>query len=248
MTAQRRLDRKEITSEDFSRIHMSGGLREQVLVVLWVCRERAKIDVLTPHDISLLLRDHFGITASRQAIEAVLSKERGTVAKRMTNKRRAYQIMQKGIDEVAAPRGSVTFIDPRQSFSSLRNVQAVMSEFTGDLRICDPYVDSHSLDLLASCSGASTIDLLTVNVRNERSWRREATAFVAEHGLDLSVRVLPDGKLHDRYVIHRSGIALFGTSLNGVGKKQSFVVELGLDIRNAVMSTFEDYWIAATPL
>lgn len=39
------------------------------------------------------------------------------------------------------------------------------------------------------------------------------------------------GVLHDRYAIHDDGMLLFGTSLNGLGLKQTFVVALGQDIR-----------------
>jgi hypothetical protein len=39
---------------------------------------------------------------------------------------------------------------------------------------------------------------------------------------------------------------MFGTSLNGLGLKQSLVVALGQDVRGATLAAFEAAWDAAT--
>jgi hypothetical protein len=73
-------------------------------------------------------------------------------------------------------------------------------------------------------------------------------AFVTEHGIALDARTLPHGVLHDRFLIHDDGMLMFGTSLNGLGLKQSFVVALGEDIRASVAATFDADWQRATPV
>lgn len=73
-------------------------------------------------------------------------------------------------------------------------------------------------------------------------------AFEREHGVELEVRKALAGVLHDRYAIDDSGMLMFGTSLNGLGLKQSFVVTLGEDLRSAALAAFEATWDTATPL
>jgi hypothetical protein len=51
-----------------------------------------------------------------------------------------------------------------------------------------------------------------------------------------------DKVLHDRYAIDDNGMPMFGTSLNGLGLKQSLVVSLGEDVRLATLAAFEATW------
>ena len=86
---------------DIPPIENLEDTRPQALWVLWVGRERAEVSMMTPAEISLVLRDVYGILVSRQRIGALLYKEGNSVARRKKNGRRAYQIMQSGIEEVS---------------------------------------------------------------------------------------------------------------------------------------------------
>ncbi len=81
-----------------------------------------------------------------------------------------------------------------------------------------------------------------MNIGKLTAFQRDARAFNKEHGGILDVRVAPQKVLHDRYVIHDDGMALLGTSLNGLGLKQSFVVSLGEDLRSTALRAFDDVW------
>jgi hypothetical protein len=70
-------------------------------------------------------------------------------------------------------------------------------------------------------------------------------AFQRERGGILEVRVLPQGYLHDRYIIHNDGMLLLGASLKDVGKKQSFVVAIGSDVAQSVATAFDGQWQSA---
>jgi hypothetical protein len=228
-----------------------GVISDERLQALWtlhVGQERASVEMMTPSEISLVLRDAFGVALSRQRIEAILSNEKQAVAKRRKNGKRAYQVMKAGISEVEGVSAQVVLIEPERALSSLRATEGLLHSLAGDLKICDPYVDGRTLDLLGECSNADSVQLLTANVKKETTFKRDAKAFGKEHGSALEVRVAPSGVLHDRYVIHVAGMLLFGTSLNGIGFKQSFVVALGEDIRASVLMSFDSYWRTATPL
>ena len=118
----------------------------------------------------------------------------------------------------------------------------------GDLRVCDPYVDPQTLDLLADCKAAASIRLLTMKIDKRTAFERDVKLFNKQHGDVLDVRVVPQRVLHDRYAIHDDGMLHFGTSLNGLGLKQSFVVSVGEDLRAAALRAFDDVWSEATQL
>jgi hypothetical protein len=228
-----------------------GELEEERLKALWILRvgqTGADTPVMTPAEISNVLRDVYGVSLSRQRIEGLLTGERGTVAKRKKDGKRAYQLMQIGIDEVERAKPAVLLIEPERALSSLRDTEALLRGLSGTLKICDPYVDGRTLDLLGECGGADAIELLTANINKATAFKRDAKAFGRQYGHTLDVRVAAAGILHDRYVIHDKGMLLFGTSLNGLGFKQSFVVSLGQDIRASVSKTFDSYWAKAAPL
>jgi hypothetical protein len=216
----------------------------------WVLRVGPTVgmDMMTPAEISTVLRDVYSIDLPRQRVESILSRESGTVAKRKKNRRKAYQLMGTGSKELDKIGTAVTFIEPTQAFSRLREVHAILGSVTGDLRVCDPYVEMRTLDMLAQCQKADSIQLLTVNVKQPAGFKQATKAFATEHGIQLKVRTLPQGVLHDRFLIHDRGMLMFGTSFNGLGLKQSFVVALGKDIRASVLGTFEVDWQRATPL
>ena len=140
---------------------------------------------------------------------------------------------------------AATFINPSKALTEIRKVEELLGGLSGALRICDPYVDKKTLDLLAECTAASKIALLTVNVQKESSFRRDLEAFSRQHPVPLEVRIAAAARLHDRYVIHGTGILIFGGSLNGLGKKQSFIVGLGDGMKAVVADEFDREWRTA---
>lgn len=221
--------------------------RHKMLWVLKLGRELG-IEVMSPSEISSVLRDVYGYDVSRQRIEATLAAERGTVARRKRDKHRVYQLMAPGSEELNSARSSIVFIEPSRGFSGLRESQALLAEMTGTVCICDPYADLKTLDMLAECASATGIRLLTHTVKSKAGFKQAVTAFVSEHGKQLDIAIAPPKVLHDRYAIHDDGMVVFGTSLNSIGAKQSFVIAMGEDIRATVLEAFEATWKNATPL
>lgn len=122
----------------------------------------------------------------------------------------------------------------------------MFGSLTGDISVCDPYVDGRTLDMLAHLDQARSIRLLSMKIDKPSGIVRDAKAFVAEHRKPLTIRLGQQGQLHDRYVIYDDGMLLVGTSLNSIGLKQSFVVVLGEDIRASVLRSFDDAWTMGT--
>lgn len=89
--------------------------------------------------------------------------------------------------------------------------------------------------------------MLTSNVQS-LSFAADLAAFNRQFGGKMQARTVPKQKLHDRYVLHNSGMILLGASLKDVGKAPSFVVALGPDLTNAVSVHFGEAWKTATPI
>lgn len=227
------------------------SLSDELMRTLWVLAVGAKVGqaIMTASEVSTVLRDVYGIALPRQKIQVLLAKEKETVARRKKNGVRAYQVMQAGVDQVAAASSStVVFVEPEQAFSKIRETEEMLAGLRGMLTVCDPYVDGRTLDFLAECRSASAIHLLTVNITKPSPFRRDLAAFNKEHSGILEVRVATRKDLHDRYILHDDGLLLLGTSLKDLGRKQSFVVALGFDLRADVSAAFESRWQVATPV
>jgi len=155
--------------------------------------------------------------------------------------------MQDGLRELESVPDTVTFIEPSQALSRIREVESLLAECDGVVSICDPYVDGRTLDFLANCRSVSEILLLTMNINKPAPFRRDLQAFRQEHStIPIEVRTGPQGVLHDRYLVDDKRMLIFGTSLNSLGKKQSFVIAAGEDLRRVVLAEFQRVWQQST--
>ncbi len=150
--------------------------------------------------------------------------------------------MQAGSQEVLGSTPRAIFVDPQNAIERVREVETIFAGLQGTVRICDPYVDPVTLTYVAECTSAHEVRLLTVNVNKDRAFRRDLKIVGRQLGVSVLVKQAPRGLLHDRYVIHDDGMLLFGTSLNGLGLKQSFVVALGEDIHATLTKEFDRIW------
>jgi hypothetical protein len=150
--------------------------------------------------------------------------------------------MKEGIEELGPASLSSFYVDPERALTEIRRMEEILATLKGDIKICDPYLENKTIDFLAECRSSSSIKLLTSNVLKESKLRRDLAAYDKEHASKIEIRISPNGVLHDRYIIHQEGMLLLGTSLNGFAKKQSFLVSLGPDIRDAMEAAFNRMW------
>ncbi len=143
--------------------------------------------------------------------------------------------------------GSVLLVEPERAYSGVRAFDKLLAALSGDIRICDPYVDDKTVEVLTAIRTTCQIRLLTKNVQNPARLRRHYQAYQREYG-NLEIRVHPTANLHDRYIVSEQNMYLVGQSLNGIGKKQTFIVETGSDLRDQMIRYFEQLWGSATTL
>lgn len=228
-------------------IHTLSEDRLRCLWVLHVAKSQLHAPWMSATQVGEVLRDTYGINISRQRCASLLAADKREVANRRVGNRQEFQVMKPGSDAIIATR-SVVFIEPAAALTALREVQDMFGSLKGEVRVCDPYVDGRTLDMLAHLEHAESVKLLSMNVKDKGGLVRDTKAFIAEHGTQLEIRLGPKGHLHDRYLIHNDGMLLIGTSLNSIGLKQSFVVSLGADIRASVLTSFDTAWNLGNPL
>lgn len=196
--------------------------------------------------LSKSLRDEHGIQIHWRTIDTELNPKDGFVARRKRQGRWEYSILAAGTARVEAAPETVAFVEPSKAVQATRKLHDVLSQLSGTVRICDPYLDHTTIEHLEACSKTARLRLLTMNVKDTGPLRRVISA-AQTAGYDLEIRVVRSRVLHDRYILDDSDMLILGTSLNGFGKKQSFVISAGTDIRATMVTEFDALWAGAPP-
>ncbi|MDO9183715.1 MAG: hypothetical protein Q7U04_14975 [Bacteriovorax sp.] len=198
--------------------------------------------------ISDYLIEKCGFNTSRQAITFALKRD-----KKICNKNRdGYKLMEYGRKKLLEQtRNNVIFIESGKPFSA-KNIalKEVFSGFVGTVKICDPFVDIYTLDIIfKNIDKKSPVSILTANVidRPNGTFRRHLEELKQE-GFKIEVKIYKESTLHDRYMMDDKSFWLSGNSLNHLGKKESFLILLGSDIYQSMNSVFSNRWKVALPI
>lgn len=129
----------------------------------------------------------------------------------------------------------VTYV-PRTSEAS-ESAFARLLRVGGPASICDRYAEPNSLDRIAELLRGGR--LLTHEDRLRPDRITEAWA----HARGVSVKVAD--RVHDRFVVGSRRGFLVGSSLNGLGRNHSFLVELDATMQQLVEDVFDSLWNTA---
>lgn len=201
-------------------------------------------DRFSSAEVAHFLIEKIGIHTSRQAVEYALKKEKGACNKN----KHGYKLMQKGKDALA-DKNKVIFIDAGKPFAAKNfTLKEILGTTYKELAICDPYVDINTLDIIyRNFSKRIPIRIMTTNVidKPQGLFKRQLIDLNKE-GYGIDVRIYKNSVLHDRYIMSDNQFWLCGNSLNYIGNKESFIVLLGDDIRQNMLSTYNSRWKIAT--
>ena len=94
---------------------------------------------------------------------------------------------------------------------------------TGVARFSDPYVDEKTLDVVYKhfSDAKLSIRILTSQIANEERFKRDLEKMRVE-GINIEIRKIDKGILHDRYFIDDKHFWLSGNSLNNLGKRKLY--------------------------
>ena len=202
--------------------------RRRALWLMLVGREQTRATCAAhAHEISVALRDAYGIAMTRQRVTSLFASERTAVAHQATG--RSGRVPAHG-----SRSGRGTRVGAGRHIHRTRHRPNGNPDHRVAARLpyrhrphCRSLRDGRTLDLLAACTNADEIRLLTANIAKPTPFTRDLEGFRREHKVPIMVVQVAPGVLHDRYAIDDYGMVLFGTSLNGIGKKQTFVVAVG---------------------
>lgn len=203
-------------------------------------------DWMSAVEISRHLRDECGVAIHWRTVDAMLDANRSLVARRKRLARWEYKILGNGRAMLAIPDKAVTFVNPATALQSTLQLHDLLRHLHGGLSVCDPYLDHQTLEHLEVCGTKRRIRILTQKVNDSGPLRRVSDAATLA-GYQFDVRVASGKPLHDRYIIDDRAMLILGGSLNGFGKKQSFVIQVGSDVRRRVLAAFDSEWAKASP-
>lgn len=229
-------------------VHDLGDLQLQALWALEQLSSDAH-DRFSATDIANHLIETCGVSTYRQVIGYALEKERYVCNKNKSG----YKLMEPGRRKLLEQKlgDKVIFIEANKPFSA-KNValKDVFAGLHGQTLICDPYIDIHTLDVIFKNSDKKKpIKILTKNIIDKPSgtFLLHLTDLRGE-GYQVEVGVYASSDLHDRYIMDSKTFWLSGNSFNYLGKKESFIVRLGEDIRQSMLATFNSRWKVTTKI
>lgn len=225
----------------FPDVHLLDDDLDVALWVLVVAHEQLSVSSMTAAEIADVVTLVFRRRMSRQRVTSLLAEATKEVAEDNRSRAARFVVMKAGVDRIRGKQTAVIIVDPEASYTALRQLDQLLGSVEGEVRLCDPYADDKTLLALASVPKASQIKLLTLNVSDPAQFRRKLQAYKKEYG-NLEIRTSPTPDLHDRYLIDQKRMWLFGQSLNGIGKKQTFIVATGQDVRATMTPMFDRKW------
>ena len=202
-------------------------------------------DWLTASEMSSSLLNTYGLSLHWKKIEKLLSDNPTFAARRKKDKKWQFTITAPGREQISIGNNPILFVNPVKAVQAVLTLHNFFATLTGSVRICDPYFDLKTLQHLEACTSATAMRLLTWNISDTPTLRLGLTALSATK--QVEVRKPASDILHDRYVIDDNTMLIMGTSLNSFGKKQSFVIKAGQDVRSALLNNFNQLWNTANP-
>lgn len=192
-----------------------------------------------------IFKEH-GAHVHWRTIEKLLRPAKDFAKSAKQNGRWVFTPSRKAMDAVTGANDAIQLIDPSKAVIATARLHDTLSSLTGLIRVCDPYLDQTSLQHLDAIQPKTTVRVLSFNITDTGTARSLVNAFAAK-GVALEIRRAHAGVLHDRYIIAGNSVLILGTSLNGFGKKQCFVIRAGQTIAQSLTATFDDLWRNGTP-
>ena len=144
-----------------------------------------------------------------------------------------YKIMQKGIEYL---NNTVIIINPSAGESSHKTIGNLLKNLSGDIKICDPYFDDIAYNLLKT--HLLPDKLKSVKIVHSKKRIEPTSNYRIKN---ISIELKKKNGIHDRFILDKDYLYFFGTSLNGIGNKLSFIFNLTV-YKKKFDDIFQSYW------
>jgi hypothetical protein len=207
-------------------------------------KKQIRIQWSSALEISQTLRDEFGVQIHWRTIDTTLAETNNLVQRKKRKLRWEYLLLTDGESKVTHAPSAIVMVDPANALQAVISLHDFLANLKTPIQICDPYLDATSLEHITSCPKTATINILTKNIKDSGKFRQLLSAAQTE-GRIWVIRIASAPVLHDRYIIDSTSMLILGTSLNGFGKKQCFVIKAGEDIQKVMQTEFSNLWNSA---
>ena len=231
---------KKGKSKNFINPHKLKPLKLQVYWAMDNLRDRRR-DRFSIQEITIYLIEKIGIKTSVQAVRYALNSDRRAIHKEQNG----YKLMQYGRDKLLPTEDNILFIEAQKPFTGKKlSVNNIFSKLKGDIRICDVYCGPGLIDFVfKGFSKSQSVKILTQNIIDRPKGIFVRTLKdIKDEGYNIQIKIYKNSVLHDRYLIDDNNVWLSGNSFNDLGRKESFIVLLGKDVRQSLLSTFNGRW------
>ncbi len=226
---------------NYPDVHAYEDDTDALLWVLKVAADGGIASALSPAEASEVLVEVYRRDMTRQRAATLFRQARGLVSEKRLAGEATFLLLKNGADRLLMNGGGVLVVDPTQAFTALQRLDRILESLKGEVLLCDPYAGDKTLVQLATVPAGCRIKLLTLNVSAPAQFRIKLQAYGTQYG-NLEVRLDSAGTIHDRYLVDDNKMWSLGTSLSGIGKTQSIIVNLGSDLRNAMEAAFMARW------
>lgn len=168
-----------------------------------------------------------------------------------------YRLMSAGALEIAdlVTEGNlaVLHVEGDRPRTDKRMLGDVLSQLSGDVRVCDPYYGARSLDVLEMIPADCTVRFVTTQTPEDPAKLQRLIADFLRERPGTQIRLYRNkNELHDRYILTTDRLLVLGHGLKDVGTRQSFIFivrrELAPDLLANLGESFEERWARASPV
>lgn len=221
-------------------VHTLISNLERALWTIYILTSKEK-DRFGQSEIANYLVEKSGIDITKQAVDMALKSK---TASGLINKNKfGFKIMKSGVDFLLGTVGekNILYLEAGTEYSAKQVIfKNVVNIFKKTISICDPYIDTNTIGLIQDTFDKKLqIRLLTQNIDKKKleAVKRHLSMLIRD-GYNIEIREYEQSEMHDRYIIDGKNMFLIGTSLNYLGKKDTFIIKVGEDMRQTVLSVF----------
>jgi len=229
------------------------NLDSNVDVICWVLDENIKSgkDRMKIAQIYNFLINKVGKNITRRQIEYVLKSKKNR--KLFHKNKDGYKLMMDGKNRLLriSNSESVIMIEAGKNFNGKKIIEdKIFGSMQGVIKICDPYLTINVIDHISNYfDKKNRIEIITEHIKEKtKGTLSRLVSDLKREGFDIKIKVYSSSVLHDRYIIDDRQAWLSGYGFNDIGSKECFFVKLGEDIRQSMLSTFNNRWKISSEL
>ena len=231
-------------------IHQYNTKAEPILWILWIIKEKFKIDAYIPAGtLSNIMVDGIGKSSDEKSIKNALSRAIGTkVHRKIIDGQHSYKSMQVGvthlqtIDEKITKNKDQKIYNSGQQYNVYKDLKKLVLKAKKEVFIIDAYPDPSLFDLYIDVISPKVfVKILTKNPPN--SFKIIAQMLAQQRKLE----VVDSRYIHDRYVIIDDECWMIGSSIKDAAKKKPTIL-VKIEGSKTIIKIYEAYFKSGTKL